>query len=142
MLLTLASDNQNAHLLTPAFAHGLVPLSDTVSVSDLEALMLESEADIRAADRDLREIAELESRGVLDAGKLPGEHLFNEIDSFSYHPLVLDHEPLQPRVDALIQAHLEDLALFDSLEERISKLIGNYSSHVSICVLTIPLKLI
>ncbi|KAF8602725.1 hypothetical protein BDV93DRAFT_545121 [Ceratobasidium sp. AG-I] len=105
--------NQNAHLLTPAFAHGLVPTPDTVSVSDLEALMLESEAEIRAADRDLREIAELESRGVLDAGKLPG------------------HEPLQPRVDALIQAHLEDIALFDSLEERISKLITNYSSHVN-----------
>jgi hypothetical protein len=67
------ADNQNAHLLTPAFAHGLIPSSDAVSVSDLEALLLESEADIRAADRDLREIAELESRGVLDAGKLPSK---------------------------------------------------------------------
>ncbi|KDN40644.1 hypothetical protein RSAG8_07973, partial [Rhizoctonia solani AG-8 WAC10335] len=103
--------NQNAHLLTPAFAHGLTP-SETTSVSDLEALLLESEADIRTADRDLREIAELESRGVLDAGKLPG------------------HEPLQPRVDALIQAHLEDLAKFESLEERIGALISGYSSHV------------
>lgn len=77
MLLTLVSDNQNAHLLTPAFAHGLVPTPDAVSVSDLEALMLESEADIRAADRDLREVAELESRGVLDAGKLPSECLID-----------------------------------------------------------------
>jgi hypothetical protein len=68
-------DNQNAHLLTPAFAHGLVPASDVVSVSDLESLLLESEVDIRAADRDLRDIAELESRGVLDAGKLPSEYI-------------------------------------------------------------------
>ncbi|CAE6434474.1 unnamed protein product [Rhizoctonia solani] len=104
--------NQNAHLLTPAFAHGLTP-SETTSVSDLEALLLESEADIRAADRDLREITDLESRGVLNAGKLPS------------------HEPLQPRVDALIQAHLEDLAKFDSLEERIGALISEYSSHVN-----------
>lgn len=76
------TDNQNAHLLTPAFAHGLVPASESVSVSDLEALLLESEADIRAADRDLREIAELEARGVLDAGKLPSEcftELFSKI---------------------------------------------------------------
>ncbi|CAE6484154.1 unnamed protein product [Rhizoctonia solani] len=104
--------NQNAHLLTPAFAHGLTP-SETTSVSDLEALLLESEVDIRAADRDLREIADLESRGVLNAGKLPG------------------HEPLQPRVDALIQAHLEDLTKFESLEERIGVLISDYSSHVN-----------
>ncbi|CAE7104661.1 unnamed protein product [Rhizoctonia solani] len=103
--------NQNAHLLTPSFAHGLTP-SEMTSVSDLEALLLESEPDIRAADRDLREIADLESRGVLDAGKLP------------------DHEPLRPRVDALIQAHLEDLAKFESLEERIGALISDYSSHV------------
>ncbi|KAG9096184.1 hypothetical protein FS749_008975 [Ceratobasidium sp. UAMH 11750] len=108
----MAVYNQNAHLLTPAFAHGLVPASDAVSVADLEALLLESEADIRAADRDLREIAELESKGVLDAGKLP------------------NHEPLQPRVDALIQAHLEDMTRFDLLEERIAKLIARYSSHV------------
>ncbi|KAG9123610.1 hypothetical protein FRC07_014546 [Ceratobasidium sp. 392] len=107
------ADNQNAHLLTPAFAHGLTPASDIVSMSDLEALLLESEADIRAADRDLREISELESRGVLDAGKLPS------------------YEPLQPRVDALIQAHLEDMTGFDALEERIAKLIARYSSHVN-----------
>ncbi|QRV86805.1 hypothetical protein RhiJN_14823 [Ceratobasidium sp. AG-Ba] len=109
----MAVYNQNAHLLTPAFAHGLVPTTEGVSVSDLEALLLESEADIRAADRDLREIAELESRGVLDAGKLP------------------IHEPLQPRLDALTQAHLEDMSKFDALEERIAKLIARYSSHVN-----------
>ncbi|KAG9102855.1 hypothetical protein FRC06_000969 [Ceratobasidium sp. 370] len=108
----MAVYHQNAHLLTPAFAHGLVPTSDVVSVADLEALLLESEADIRAADRDLREIAEFESRGVLDAGKLPS------------------HEPLQPQVDALIQAHLEDLKRFNVLEERIAKLIARYSFHV------------
>lgn len=109
-----------------------MPTPDTVSVSDLEALMLESEADIRAADRDLREIAELESRGVLDAGKLPSVYLIDAVATFLIRWYQSDHEPLQPRVDALIKAHLEDLALFDSLEDRISKLIANYSSHVSI----------
>lgn len=44
-----------------------------MTVADLEALLVESEVDIRTADRDLREIAELESKGVLDAGKLPSE---------------------------------------------------------------------
>ncbi|KAG6880705.1 hypothetical protein C0992_002935, partial [Termitomyces sp. T32_za158] len=63
--------DQYAHFLSPAFA-----LSDsasegnTMSVAQLEALLTEMEPDIRAAERDMREIEMLESKGVTGAGKL------------------------------------------------------------------------
>ena len=40
--------------------------------AELDALLTEMEPDLRAADRDLREIAQLESTGVCEAGKLAG----------------------------------------------------------------------
>ena len=43
-----------------------------MSSEELDALLTEMEPDIRAADRDLREIDILEKRGVLAAGKLAG----------------------------------------------------------------------
>ena len=39
---------------------------------ELDAFLSEMESEIRAADRDLREIEILEKRGVLGAGKLAG----------------------------------------------------------------------
>ena len=42
-----------------------------MSPSELEAFLTEMEPDIRAADRDLREIEILEKKGVTNAGKLP-----------------------------------------------------------------------
>jgi hypothetical protein len=43
-----------------------------MSPSELEAFLTEMEPDIRAADRDIREIEMLEKKGVTSAGKLPG----------------------------------------------------------------------
>lgn len=43
-----------------------------MSLDELEALLSEMEPDIRAADRDMREIELLEQKGVLSAGKLAG----------------------------------------------------------------------
>lgn len=43
-----------------------------MSASELEALLVEMEPDIRAAERDMQEIAALEKKGVTGAGKLAG----------------------------------------------------------------------
>jgi hypothetical protein len=43
-----------------------------MSTEELEAFLLEMEPDIRAADRDMREIEALEKKGVTGAGKLAG----------------------------------------------------------------------
>ena len=43
--------------------------------SELEAFLAEMEPDIRAADRDMREIEALEKKGVTGAGKLPGTYI-------------------------------------------------------------------
>lgn len=43
-----------------------------MSGAELEALLAEMEPDIRAADRDMREIEMLEGKGVTGAGKLGG----------------------------------------------------------------------
>jgi hypothetical protein len=43
-----------------------------MSSTELDALLSEMEMDIRAADRDLRDIDALEKRGVTSAGKLTG----------------------------------------------------------------------
>lgn len=83
-----------------------------MSSTELDAFLSEMESDIRAADRDLREIDTLEKRGVTGAGKL------------------VDHEPLQPRLRALVKAHDEDLAKAASLENRIAALLEKHATKV------------
>ena len=70
-------DDQHAHLLTPAFAlsgaaSSQAPSYESMSPDELEAFLTEMEPDIRAADRDMREIEILEKKGVTSAGRLPG----------------------------------------------------------------------
>lgn len=43
-----------------------------MSPEELDAFLVEMEPEIRAADRDMREIEMLEKKGVTGAGKLPG----------------------------------------------------------------------
>lgn len=50
------------------------PSYEDMTSSELEAFLAEMESDIRAADRDMREIEMLEKKGVTRAGKLPGTH--------------------------------------------------------------------
>lgn len=83
-----------------------------MSQSEFEALLTEMEPDIRAADRDLREISILESKGVTGAGKLA------------------DYKALEPRLDALTTAHREDLEKAAELERRIAVLMDRYATQV------------
>lgn len=107
----------HAHLLTAAFAlsgvlPGPAPAYENMSPEELEALLVEMEPEIRAADRDMREIEMLEQKGVTAAGKLA------------------DYETLQPRLDALLEAHQEDIRLAASLEKRIAALVDRHATHV------------
>lgn len=107
----------HAHLLTASFAlsgvlPGPVPTYENMSPEELEALLVEMEPEIRAADRDMREIEMLEQKGVTAAGKLA------------------DYETLQPRLDALLKAHQEDIGLAASLEKRIAALVDRHATHV------------
>lgn len=105
------------HLLTPAFAYAGTSLTQTpsyehISPEELEALLAEMEPDIRAADRDMREIELLMQKGVLGAGKLS------------------DYEALQPRLQALLAAQEEDRELVAALEKRIAVLVDGHATHV------------
>ncbi|KAJ7116013.1 hypothetical protein C8R44DRAFT_628699 [Mycena epipterygia] len=104
--------DQHAHLLTPSFALSEAPTYESMSASELEAFLVEMEPDIRAAERDMQEIEALEKKGVTGAGKLG------------------DYEALQPRLDALLKAHHEDLELAASLEKRVARLMEGHATQV------------
>jgi hypothetical protein len=81
-MLAIVADDQQAHLLTPSFAlsgtlPGPMPSYEDMTPAELEAFLAEMELDIRAADRDMREIEMLEKKGVTGAGKLIGEPAFH-----------------------------------------------------------------
>lgn len=108
--------DQHAHLLTPSFAlSGLLPdppSYENMSPEELEAFLAEMEPDIRAADRDMREIEASEKKGVTGAGKLA------------------DYEALKPRLDALLDAYQKDFVLATSLEKRITSIMEQHATHV------------
>ena len=97
--------------------------------AELDAFLTELEPDVRAADRDMREIALLEEKGVTGAGKLPGTW----DDAQVLIPMsdgVTDYEPLQPRLDALVERYTEDAATAENLENRVAALIQQYATQV------------
>ncbi|KAF8074888.1 hypothetical protein FPV67DRAFT_1475339 [Lyophyllum atratum] len=112
----VAHYDQHAHLLTPAFAlSGSLPEPPsygTMSPEQLEAFLTEMEPDIRAADRDMREIELLEQKGVTGAGKLA------------------TYEALQPRLVNLLKAHQADIELAASLEKRTAALMERHATQV------------
>ena len=55
--------------------------------------------------------------------------------------VVIDHEPLQPRLQALVMAHEEDLAKAASLEKRIGALLEQHATKVCMHVSMLPLNI-
>jgi len=108
--------DQHAHFLTPSFAlSGTLPdppSYESMSPAELEAFLTEMEPDIRAADRDMREIEVLEQKGVTGAGKLA------------------DYQPLQHRLENLLKSHHENVQLAASLEKRVGRLVENHAKNV------------
>ncbi|PFH50264.1 hypothetical protein AMATHDRAFT_123746, partial [Amanita thiersii Skay4041] len=121
----MALYDQHANLLTPASAltgmladsrlslpHDTPPEYANLTPEEFDALLIEMEPDIRAADRDMREIEMLEKKGVIGAGRLP------------------EYEALQPRLEALIKAHQEDLELILTLESRVATIMKQNAMQV------------
>ncbi|RXW18710.1 hypothetical protein EST38_g7142 [Candolleomyces aberdarensis] len=113
--------DQHAHFLTPSFALSGVLSDDAESPAsyysnltpeEIDAFLAEMEPDIRAADRDMREIDELVKKGVTSAGKLS------------------DYEQLEPRLDKLLKANAADIELAASLERRIATLMQKHATSV------------
>lgn len=131
--------------MTPSFAlSGLLaepPTYDALSTEEIDALLVEMESDIRGADRDMREIDELEKKGVLGAGKLPGAFHLVYIRSARFYAYVLlihsffclysDYEKLDPRLQKVAKEYEEDVRLVASLESRIGSLMQRHASYVS-----------
>lgn len=64
-------DDQYAHLLTlSGIIPNAMPSYENMTPSEFETLLQEMEPDIRAADRDMREIEALDQKGVAAVGKL------------------------------------------------------------------------
>jgi len=101
-----------------------------MSPSELDAFLSEMEPDIRAAERDMREIETLESKGITSSGRLPGQSSFYFVLFNQKVDTKKDYEALQPRLDALLQAHKDDLALAASLERRVTDIMERHVTHV------------
>ncbi|KAI0301501.1 hypothetical protein BC826DRAFT_1090138 [Russula brevipes] len=107
---------QHAQYLTPAFAlSGTLPTITPpeykdMSPADLAALAAELEPDIRAADNDMREIDDLQRR------ESPGQGRY--------------YEGLQPRLEALLLRHKEDLDRAAVLERRVAEIVRQYAMQV------------
>lgn len=133
-----SSVDEYEHILNPSFA--LAPTnnpSGTLSYgelteSELDALLKDMEPDLRAADRDIREIQALDKRGVTGAGKLGGAmkaQLSNFAGRISH--IIVEHEPLRSRLEALIKATHHDNLMYRTLEDRLADLLQRYASHAS-----------
>ena len=65
------TDDQYAHLLTlSGIIPNAMPSYEDMTPSEFETFLQEMEPDIRAADRDMREIEALDQKGVAAVGKL------------------------------------------------------------------------
>lgn len=113
---------------------------------ELAALAAELEPDIRAADNDMREIDDLQQKGIIGAGTLSG--MFRA-DSFTLAHTVtnstncpVDYEALQPRLEALLVRHQEDVEHAAALEKRVAGIVRQYAIQVRVPFSTTVLNFI
>lgn len=100
--------------------------------SEFETFLQEMEPDIRAADRDMREIEALDQKGVAAVGKLTSACPHCPLVSKPVHAInTTDYQTFRPRIEALLEAHKQDIELAASLEKRTAALIKQYGTHVS-----------
>jgi hypothetical protein len=76
------------------------PTLDSLSPAEFDAFLAELEPDLRAADRDMREVEELEKRGVTAAGALPGkQRAFSDyLASPRSYPLICRTRRLEAKI--------------------------------------------
>ena len=132
LTVSIRVDDQYAHLLTlSGIIPNALPSYENMTPSEFETFLQEMEPDIRAADRDMREIEALDQKGVAAVGKLtsacPALRLF--LTHSNDQPT--DYQTLRPRIKALLEAHKQDVELAASLEKRTAALINQNGAHVS-----------
>ncbi len=143
LILTSTTDDTHAHHLTPSFAlSGILPppssssspinpLYESMSPHELEAYLAEMDPDIRAADRDLREIALLidfdsTTLGVPGSGSGSGSGgrdvtAANNLGSYA---------TLQPRLDKLVEESQECVRRREELERRVAGVMDRWVTTV------------
>ena len=137
-------DDQHAHLLTPSFALSETvspspPSYNTMSDEEVEALLVEMEPDIRAAERDMREIEVLEGRGVTGAGRLAGLCFsFLHKLGFLMPRGVVGHEELKPRLRAVVEAQKGNIQRVEALERRVAGIVERHAAHVGLLFSSLP----
>lgn len=100
---------------------------------ELVALATELEPDIRAADNEMREIDDLQQKGITGAGTLSGMFRCRLIPAGAHCDLYvcpIDYEALQPRLEALLVRHQEDVDHAAALEKRVASIVRQYAIQV------------
>ena len=84
LTVSTRTDDQYAHLLTlSGIIPNALPSYENMTPSEFETFLQEMEPDIRAADRDMREIEALDQKGVAAVGKLT-----SVCSPLPFHPLM------------------------------------------------------
>ena len=92
LTVSIRIDDQYSHLLTlSGIIPNALPSYENMTPSEFETFLQEMEPDIRAADRDMREIEALDQKGVAAVGKLtsawsPCSRLTHSCDQFHRLP--------------------------------------------------------
>ncbi|KZT53884.1 hypothetical protein CALCODRAFT_485976 [Calocera cornea HHB12733] len=85
---------------------------DSLTPEEAAIYLAEAEPDVRAADRDMADIKELERKGVLNAGRLP------------------EHAALKPRLRDLMKQHSKNRQKFANIEKRLMGILQSYASSI------------
>ncbi|KZO92403.1 hypothetical protein CALVIDRAFT_309988 [Calocera viscosa TUFC12733] len=85
---------------------------DSLTPEEAAAYFAEAEADVRAADRDMADIKELERKGVVHAGRLP------------------EQDALRPRLRNVMKHHSNNRKKFADMEKRVMGLLQTYASSI------------
>ena len=96
------------------------------------ALVLDAEQDMRALERELREIDVLEKQGAAGAGRLAGvvPHTANRQREADGVLLLTDVESVQSRLETVISEKQVLRKSYAALESRVEQLLADYDNYV------------
>ena len=100
LTVSIRIDDQYSHLLTlSGIIPNALPSYENMTPSEFETFLQEMEPDIRAADRDMREIEALDQKGVAAVGKLTSAWS----PLFTFDPLVRSVPQITKRSDRALK---------------------------------------
>ena len=139
----LSADDANYLLLLPLLPSEATAGSPEMTAHAKASLILESENDIRATERELRELEALDRRGLAGAGHLAGETLLPYGSSQSLTPCPSEHEQLKPQLDDLLASLPALVESYAQTEDRVTRLLNRYNEYVRpLNCLHLPIKML